>query len=157
MLNIDFDTSKLMQSLTQLASDIQNDAIRSAAFAASKVLYEEMRLRVPVGETHNLYNSIYQFHIERNPVKGVHTYAIGPNQKKGRGNHWHLLEYGHWQTNVIIRMPNGKFISTKEKLKTPKWIPAKPFIRPTFDAKIDVALDAARARLSEKVKELSNA
>jgi hypothetical protein len=35
-------------------------------------------------------------------------------------------------------------------------VPAKPFIRPTYDAKINQAIDAAKQRLFDKVKELSD-
>ncbi len=157
MLTIDFDTHALMDSINKLAEGIQSDAIRSAAFAASKVIYAEMKLRAPVGPTGNLKASIYQYHNEKNPIKGKHVYSIGPNKKSGKGNHWHLIEYGHWRTNVVIKLPNGKFMATKQKLDTPVWVPAKPFIRPTYDAKISEAMAAAVVRLREKVKELSNA
>jgi HK97 gp10 family phage protein len=131
MLSIDFDTSKLMQSLTQLTTDIQQHAIRSAAYAASQIIYTEINIRVPVGSTGNLKASLYQYHDTKLSVNGKHIYSIGPNKKKAP--HWHLVEYG------TSRMA------------------ARPFIRPTYDAKIDEAMRAAVARLHEKVRELSNA
>jgi HK97 gp10 family phage protein len=155
MVSIKFDIKALTAGLEQFASDIQDHAVRSAAFAASKVLYEEMRLRAPRGKTGNLQASIYQHHDDKS-ANGVHIYAIGPNKKRGKGNHWHLIEYGHWRTNVVIKLPNGQFMATKTKLETPVWVPAKPFIRPTYDAKINQAIDAAKQRLFDKVKELSD-
>lgn len=128
---ISFDSAALNAKLEAFAKDIQTQAIRSAAFAASKVIYTEMHLRVPVGDTGNLKQSIYQYHDTKLSVNGKHVYSIGPNKKKAP--HWHLLEYG------TVRMA------------------AKPFITPTYDAKIDAAMQAAVDRLREKVKELSNA
>jgi HK97 gp10 family phage protein len=130
MIDIKFDTSSLQKNLEQFAKDIQEQAIRPAAYAASKVLYEEMQIRVPVGETGNLKNSIYQYHNEKLSQDGKQVYSVGVNKRKAP--HWHLLEYG------TIRAP------------------AYPFIVPTYDAKIVQAMAAARARLAEKIEEIKN-
>lgn len=131
MIDISFNVDDLKAQLNKLASDIQTTAIRSAAYAASKVIYEELKIRVPVGATGNLRDSLYQYHDTKLSVNGKHVYSIGPNKKKAP--HWHLLEYG------TVRMA------------------AKPFIRPTYDAKITEAMQAASVRLHEKVKEIINA
>lgn len=156
MIEVNFDTTELKKQLDKFAKDIQDQAIRSAAFAASKVIYEEMKIRVPVGKTGNLKTAIYQFH-HTGEVAGKHIYSIGPNKKKGKGSHWHLIEYGHWQTNVLFKLPNGEFRASKKKLPVPVWVPAKPFIRPTYDAKITAAMQAATTRLQEKIKEIIDA
>lgn len=128
--SIEFDTKALVSKLEQFASDIQEKALRPAAYAASKVIYAEMKIRAPIGPTGNLHNSIYQYHDVKLSVDGKQIYAIGPNKKKAP--HWHLLEYG------TSRMA------------------ARPFIRPTYDAMIGKAMDAAYKRLHEKVKEIAD-
>lgn len=130
MINIDFDTTALQKNLEQFAKDIQEKAIRPAAFAASKVLYAEMQIRVPVGETGNLKDAIYQYHNEKLSTDGKQIYSVGVNKRKAP--HWHLIEYG------TIRAP------------------AYPFIVPTYDAKILEAMQAARVRLAEKIEEIKN-
>lgn len=130
MIEINFDTSALQKNLVQFAKDIEEKAIRPAAYAASKVLYEEMQIRVPVGNTGNLKAALYQYHNEKLSKDGVHIYSVGVNKRKAP--HWHLLEYG------TIRAP------------------AYPFIAPTYDAKIVEAMRAARTRLAEKIEEIKN-
>ncbi len=130
MININFDTVALQKNLDKFAKDIEEKAIRPAAYAASKVIYQELQMRVPVGETGNLKNSIYQYHNEKLSRDGKQIYSVGVNKRKAP--HWHLLEYG------TIRAP------------------AYPFIVPTYDAKIVEAMQAARLRLAEKIEEIKN-
>lgn len=129
MITVDFDTSELQANLEKFADDVVDKALRPAAFAASKVLYAEMNLRVPV-RTGLLKSALYQYHNEKKSVDGVQIYSIGVNKKKAP--HWHFLELG------TIREP------------------ARPFIAPTYDAKIVEAMEAARKRLAEKLDEIKD-
>jgi len=129
MISIDFDTSELQANLEKFADEVVDKALRPAAFAASKVMYAEMNLRVPV-KTGRLKSALYQYHNEKLSVDGVQVYSIGVNKKKAP--HWHFAELGTIRT------------------------PARPFIAPTYDAKIDEAMEAARQRLAEKLDEIKN-
>ena len=130
MITINFDTEALQEQIEQFAGDIVEKALRPAAFAASKVIYSELQMRVPVGETGNLKNSIYQYHNEKLSKDGSQVYSVGVNKRKA--THWHFLEYG------TIRQV------------------ARPFIAPTYDAKILEAMEAARVRLGEKLEDIKN-
>ena len=123
--------------------------MRSAAHAGAVVLYDEMRARAPVDQG-TLRDSIYRWHDDEYSKDGRQRYVIGPN--KGKAPHWHLIEYGHWRVNVVTRLPNGQTVATTERLPAPVWVPAQPYIRPTFDAKVTAAIDAAKARIGEGIK-----
>jgi HK97 gp10 family phage protein len=143
-------TSNAGAALRQFADEIRQKALRSAAHAGAEVMYAEMRLRVPVDEG-TLYGSIYQWHDENRSGFNRQVYVVGPNKKKAP--HWHLLEYGHWRVNVVIR-DGSRWIATKERLPQPKWVPAVPYARPTFDSKAAVAVEAMKLRLAARIEEI---
>ncbi|WP_086925406.1 HK97 gp10 family phage protein [Variovorax sp. JS1663] len=143
--------SNVTESLAALEAGIKEKVLRSAARAGALVFYTEMRQRVPV-KSGELFQSIYHYHDDKGSTPNRQTYFVGPN--KSKAPHWHQVEFGHWQVNVVVKLPNGRLAATKERLATPKWIPAKPYVRPTWDAKKQAAVTAARLRMGERLKEL---
>ena len=113
-------------------------AVRPAAQAGAQVFYEEVLARVPVSRTARktksgrviapgaLKASIYQVFSEDNSAPERATYHISWNAKKAP--HGHLVEYGTSRA------------------------PAHPFIRPSFDAKAQAALEASRVRYGENMQ-----
>jgi HK97 gp10 family phage protein len=132
-----------------LQDKLADGALRSAAHAGAKIFYDEMKARAPVDQG-TLRDAVYHWHDDSRSKDGEERYAIGPNKRKAP--HWHLVEYGHWRINVIVRLPNGQTVATKERLEDPVWVPAVPYIRPTFDAKVTEAIAAAKARLDQGIK-----
>jgi HK97 gp10 family phage protein len=126
------------------------EALRPAAHAGALVFYREMRIRVPVDEG-DLYAAIYRVHVDSksNPTRQV--YQVGPNVKKAP--HWHLVEFGHWRVNVVVRGMDGRIRATTERLDQPVWVPAVPYIRPTFDATAGRAVQAMQERFAEALRE----
>lgn len=114
--------------LRRLADDIREKALRPAAYRVARIMYDEMKLRVPV-HTGTLRDAIYHWHDDKRSTAGKQVYVIGPNKKKAP--HWHLVEFGTARSA------------------------ARPYIRSTYDAKITYALKAGKARLAEKIKELT--
>lgn len=110
-----------------LEKGIQEKVLRSAARAGIDVFYKEIRLRVPFA-TGKLYESIYQWHDDKQSKPTRQVYATGPNKRKAP--HWHWVEYGN------IRMAK------------------QPYIRPAYLGKLEAAHQAARARMSERMREL---
>jgi hypothetical protein len=143
--------SNVTESLAALEAGIREKVLRSAARAGALVFYTEMRLRVPV-KSGELYKAIYHYHDDKGSTGARQTYFVGPNKVKAP--HWHQVEFGHWQVNVVVRLPNGRLAATKERLATPKWIPANPYVRPTWEAKKNAALSASKLRMGERLKEL---
>lgn len=142
--------SNLKEGLQRLEQAVQEKVIRPAAYAGARLLYDEMRLRVPV-DSGELYGSIYHWFDDKRSTEMRKIYAIGPN--KAKSPHWHLVEYGHWRVNVIVR-EGSRWIPTKERLPDPKWVPASPYIRPTWDGKSQAAMTAMKTRMSERMREV---
>jgi HK97 gp10 family phage protein len=143
--------TSLTDALRQFGEAAQGEPLRRAAGAGAKVLYDEMRVRVPVAEG-TLQESIYRYWVKRPDNAERQTYYIGPNKKKAP--HWHLIEYGHFRVNVVYRDASGDLIPTKRRLPAPVWVPPQPYIRPSFDAAVGEALDAMRAEFGRALQEV---
>lgn len=126
-VSIGFD-SDIGASLRQYAAKIKEDALRSAAYAAARILYDEMRLNVPV-KTGQLRDAIYHWHDFKQSTENRQVYAIGPSKKKAP--HWALVEFG---TSKML---------------------ARSYVRRAWEQKAAAAMDAAKKRLAEKLSEIS--
>lgn len=149
LVNMSID-SNAVEGLQALEKLVQEKVLRSAAYAGAKVFYDEMRLRVPVDEG-QLYGAIYHYHLEKKSDATHQFYAIGPNKKKAP--HWYNVEYGHWRVNKVT-FKNGRWYFSRERLPVPVWIPGKPYVRPTYDAKAQAALTAMKRRFGERLSEV---
>lgn len=148
--SIEFD-SNIKEKLEKFAGDVVNEALRPAAYAAVTVLYDEMRIRVPVGEG-LLKSAIYRWR-EKDDIGEQAIFYAGVNKRKAP--HWWWIEHGHFQYHTVVRLENGDFITLKNKpLPQPKYVPAKPYIRPTADAKIGAAMDEAMKVLKQRLNGL---
>lgn len=129
-VSIDFDND-VGAKLRQWAAQIQEEAIRPAAYAAAAVLYQEMKMRTATFKyTGTLHDAIYHWYDDKKSGPNHAVYAIGPNKVKAP--HFHMVEFG---TSKMA---------------------ARPYVRPTYDSKISDAMEAARNRLSEKISELGS-
>ncbi|GGX32790.1 hypothetical protein GCM10007242_44680 [Pigmentiphaga litoralis] len=142
----------LKAQLEQFAENVRTEVLRPTVYAAARVLYDEVRIRVPVDEG-TLYGAVYHWHSEKESTAGRVVYYVGVNKKKAP--HWHLVEFGHYRTNELVRV-NGRWMATTRRLETPVWVPAYPYIRPSYDAKIGAALQSALDRAGEKIEEIAN-
>lgn len=148
-------TSDMVSALQQLTLDVQEHALRSAVHAGAFVLYQELLQRTSaISKTGALASSVYRFHDDKKSRGGRQTYAVGVNKRDAP--HWYNVEYGHWRVNVVVHGPGGQVIYTRQRLKAPQWVPPHPYLRPTWDAKSAAAVEAMKARLSEKIKELAS-
>lgn len=142
--------SNLKEGLQRLEQAVQEKVTRPAAYAGARILYDEMRLKVPTDEG-DLYGSIYHWFDDKRSTLERKIYAIGPN--KAKAPHWHLVEYGHYRVNKVFR-DGGRWKASKERLPEPKWVPAYPYIRPTWDGMSSTAMTAMKTRMSEKMREV---
>jgi hypothetical protein len=136
-----------------------NAAVRPAAQAGAQVFVDEAKARAPVSEPHigrggkeypggTLKAAIYQvYSVSHSDAKHA-TYHVSWNAKKAP--HGHFIEHGHWQTHQAIKTSSGRWISGA-KLEQPRWIPARPFIRPAYDAKLQAAINAANAEFARRM------
>ena len=144
--HIGFDTSGAEAWFDGIALATE-ESIRPAAQAGAEELYFEARIRVPMSaESHYFYgknskstgvryyfepgslrNAIYQVFSKDNSGKLKATYHISWNHQKVP--YGFMVEYGTSRT------------------------PAHPFIRPAYAARVDFALEVARAHLVKRVGE----
>ncbi|WP_206167872.1 HK97 gp10 family phage protein [Variovorax boronicumulans] len=136
-----------MADFDQLDLDAR-ELVRPAAQAGAQVYYVEVLHRVPVAATGHkrkggrvippgqLKKSIYQAYSADHSNDRQATYHISWNARKAP--HGHLIENGHWTKS------QGKHGPLK-----PKWVPAHPFIRSSFDAVSGSAQQAAVAVLDD--------
>jgi HK97 gp10 family phage protein len=140
VISLDFDFSSLNAKLDEITLAAE-EGVRPAAQAGAQVFYDEMRARVPVSaKTHhtkskkqtfdpgNLRAAIYQAFVEKESNEARAVYRISVN--KDKAFYWVFLELG------TSRMP------------------ARPFIRPTYDGAEQKALDAARENLFEHIRKV---
>jgi len=146
-------TGDLKKELNQFADDLKGTVLTGAMAAGARVLYEELLVRIPVAEG-VLRDSAYRY-LDRETETGPNrTYFVGVNMAKAK--HWWLVEYGHMQTYQIIKTRDGKWLTLKNRLlPAPRFVPGKPYLRPTAAAKMGAALDAVKVRFAEKIREVS--
>lgn len=142
VINIAFDFSKLSSKLDRLAKIVTQGA-RPAAQAGAQVFYDEMKQRAstqgsegeysapgaaPFVQSGKLRDAIYQAFVEKESGYLNAVYRISWAKKKAP--HGHLLENG------TSRMA------------------ARPFLRPSYDAKRSEAIRAVNDRLREEIKKV---
>jgi HK97 gp10 family phage protein len=141
---------ELQNALNQLPKEIQGRPLRSAVSAAAKVIVDDVKARVPVGETGNLKTAVYRYRSRRNSATGRETFFVGIRQGKaqfkdtaynrrrgrvgksyktaGEAYYWRFLEFG-----------------------TAK-MQAKPFLRPAFEANKSRAVEVIKDRLGKSIQ-----
>jgi hypothetical protein len=145
----------LAAQIAAFADHVRENVLRSAAHAGALVLYNELAQRAPEGETGNLKAAIYRKHLGSKSNATRQTYAIGVNKKKAP--HWSNVEYGY--TQIYVRFFShdpanyGWRTDKTKRLKTPYRVPATPYLRPSWDAKGDAALQAMRERMRQRIAE----
>lgn len=136
-----------VSQINALIKDLEDDvgrACRPAAQAGAQVLVDEVRRNVDkIGKvTGSLSKAIYQVYSRRQSKdKTKAVYHIGWNSQEAP--HGHLVEFGHVQYYVVYIDKKGRWKTSKrKKLKEPKQVGARPFIRPAM-AKFGEAIAAS--------------
>lgn len=148
-MKLDFDASNLMRAIDKLGDDGYKVA-RSMGVAAGQLLRDEAKANVGV-ESGKLKNAIYVAFDERESTANRIRYNVSWNSKKAP--HGHLVEFGHWRTNVVVQLPNGQWITTPEKLPKPVRVKPQAFLRRAGDTMrphlMRVAVTAGQRRLRD--------
>lgn len=125
--------------------DAADKVYRPAAYVASTVLYDEVVQRVPE-RTGKLKSAIYRYR-EKQDTQDKAIFYVGVNKRKAP--HWWLIEHGHWQRRQAILL-NGRWVTLKNPLANPKYVPAQPYFRPSIDAKMNEALQAGLTEFKKR-------
>ncbi|MFT4172820.1 MAG: HK97 gp10 family phage protein [Rhodocyclaceae bacterium] len=148
---LDRSIKKIDRMLERLGDEGKEALARSVALAAAQVVRDEAIARAPVRDG-LLRSAIYVAYSDRRSNDKQFVYSVSWNKRSAP--HGHLLELGHWRKNVFVLGKDGTWHPSKRRLQRPKWVPAKPFLRPAYEAKIAEAIEAARARLKERLPEV---
>ncbi|CAG9177749.1 HK97 gp10 family phage protein [Cupriavidus pampae] len=137
--------------------------VRPIARAGALVFYEEARRLVPVHQgapikrrsgvetkPGQLRDAIYHVYSERLSSEHFAVYQVSWNARKAP--HGHLVEYGHWRVNKLVKTETG-WAATTERLPTPVRVPAVSFIRRAGD-RAEAAMAAMQKRAAEVVPEV---
>lgn len=149
-MRVSFNADSAIAGLDAL-SDATYSVARTMGAAVGAAMRDEAKANVR-SRTGNLARSIYvAFDTDDSTATNI-RYSVSWNRKK-LGQHGHLVEFGHWRTNVTVQLPSGQWITTKEKLDNPEWVPARPFLRPALYSvqprAIKIAAEVGRKRLQE--------
>jgi HK97 gp10 family phage protein len=144
------------RQLAELPGRVGRNVLRGAVNAGATVIRKEAVLRAPeytgpVSEGHpppgTLKKAIYQKQIAELSDAMKQTFYVGARQGKGQ----RALKRGKTVLNL------DAFYFRFVELGTAK-MPARPFMRPAFEAKKDAAIEAMRAYMAERIpKELDKA
>ena len=80
-----------------------------------------------------LADSIYLAFDTTESSKEIFSYTVSWSDRKA----WwgKLVEFGYWRTHEVHRDAQGNFYTDMSRpLPAPKWMPPRPFLRPTIDA-----------------------
>lgn len=159
-MSLDDGATEFLRSLDE---GVQAKVLRPAAHAGSIVLQAAAKAAAPVyaGPPHYrdngkpvvpgaLRDAIYRAHSPEESTNTHQVYKVSWNTKKV--GYAYLIENGHWRTNVVF-VKDGKVVYTKQRLKTPVWVPPKPFMRRAVDAESQ-ALAAMKGRAEERIQDV---
>lgn len=144
--------SSAIKGLDRLNTVIQSKLAHSMAVAGAAVIRDEARMRTPVGPTGNLARSMYEAKNHTATTNQKVVYSVSWNTRIAP--HGHLVEFGHYQSYVTIRLDHALYGADYSEYVTlpylredgPKWIPGTPFLRPAYEAKKGAAAEAMKKR-----------
>jgi hypothetical protein len=148
------DFSGWQKAVEKLQGPLKVSLARSIAVGAGETLRDEAKLLAPK-ESGLLANSIYLAYKDGRSNEKEVVYSVSWNHLAAP--HGHLIEFGHWQPYKVVKLPNGDWFTTKERLPSPKFIAAHPFLRPALDSAgkraAQAGIERGRRRLPELLRE----
>jgi hypothetical protein len=145
------DVSGWTKALDGLAGEKRVSLARSMCVAGGEVLRDEAKLLAPVDEG-VLKDAIYLAYKDALSDESRQVYSVSWNHLKAP--HGHLVEFGHWRVNEVVKLPDGTWRFTHTRLPEPVWVPAHAFLRPAYDMAKERAVQAMIERGKQRLPEL---
>lgn len=142
------DDSSALAGLDMLGGALRVSLARSMAVAGGQMIRDEAKVRAPE-DSGRLKSAIYLAYKDGESTDERVVYSITWNSRTAP--HGHLIEFGHWQTNVAYKDGADWWSG---QAKQPKWISAHPFLRPAYEATGERAQAAMFERARERLPEL---
>lgn len=152
------DVKSALAGLDRLSSPkLRESLARSMCVAGGALLRDEAKHYIH-DVTGTLRDALYLAYSPEASSSGQQVYHVswrkGHGKMGGGAPHGHLIEFGHWQTNKAYIGKDGEWYSSSVKLDQPRWIPARPFLRPALEGGGNRALSAMRERGRQRLPEL---
>jgi HK97 gp10 family phage protein len=163
---VTFNTAEWAAALDRLNNEGRESLARRMCVSGGQVLRDEAKVRaaIPHASTQFRYNpvsrgshnegtlasTIYLAFNQKLSDRTAFTYSISWNDKQA---FWgKFREFGHMIRYAFFYDESGVYHTIKNKpLANPVWVPAHPFLAPTFEANIN---DAKRAMIERGKVEL---
>lgn len=138
MLTLDFDLAGITAKLDDIEKSV-GEAIRPAAQAGAQVFFDEVKARAPRSEKMHFTKGKKQSYAPGNLQAAIYqafdALASTPGQSAAYGISWNKRKAFY-----------GQFVEFGTKR-----MPAHPFLRPSFDAVNQKAIDAVNDRLMKEL------
>jgi HK97 gp10 family phage protein len=152
-------TGDMTSGLDRLMGSAGEAMLRAGGYAGAALFCEEAKRRVPVVEGTILNNIIVKRIEEKSEGAQRQTYHVtvrkGRMGADGDAYYWRWVEYGH---SFVRRKAKGVAWKAHRAAMALEYgtssVPAKPYMRPAYEAMKGVVILAMRARMAAKFKEL---
>lgn len=150
------DTAEWDQAFGAMAGPVKESLARRMLVSGGVVLRDAAKSNARMGANKEgveprgvLAAAIYLARDEQAETKTTFTYVVSWNHLKAP--HGHLVEFGHWLTHAVYKASNGEWYTLKDQpLDAPRWVAARPFLRPTWDSYSRVAISAMLHRAQDE-------
>jgi HK97 gp10 family phage protein len=142
-----FDFSTTDDALDRLVDGMKAET-RPGAQAAAQVFYDEAKVRVPVSlKGHFFYGSSFKktgqkYYFEPESLKGAIYQVFSKDNSDEKKSTYHIA----WNHQKV---PYGFMVEFGTSRA-----PAHPFLRPSFDARANDAIEAGKARYAQGYQEV---
>lgn len=145
--------------LTKIPVEMQGKVLQQALSAGTKLIVEEAQTRAPV-RTGRLFRAIYAVRDKRNSngVYEARVVTVRRGKKFQKSNrdayYWKFVEFGHRtgaKKGQYLKKTDGR-TSHGKAVNATGFVPARPFMRPAFEAKKFQALEAVKVRLGVAIE-----
>lgn len=122
---------EVKEALKNLPKGMDHRVVGAAFVVASKPMVTSAKTFLhskTTPKTGHLYHSIGAVKMPISKASVVGETLVGPQRKKFKGQHGHLIELGH---RMVV---GGKLGSGGRLAKKRKFVAARPFMQPAFDA-----------------------
>lgn len=153
------DVSEALAGLSALRGPARESLMRRMLVEAGVMLRDAAKSNALVADNKEnaerrgvLSASIYLAYEKERSTPAIVRYAVSWNSGKrmpgvARAPHGHLIEFGHWQTHKVYKGADGNwYTNMKAPHESPKWIAARPFLRPALDSRGQAAVTAGMMR-----------
>lgn len=152
-------TGNITEALERLSSASAERVLRASGYAGAEVIINEAKRRVPV-KSGTIKRNIIAKRIEEKSDSGIkQTYYVTVRTGKvgtdGDAFYWRWVENGHSYSRRKNKGVTWKAHRAAMKLEFgDSKVPARPFMRPAYEAVKDEAVKVMRDKMAELISEL---